>query len=175
MIKFDNKILTDLVQNKITVEQIEIGFLKIGRNINEIDIFEITDIHVNVPTNEEHKFLDSDFTIKERLEKLKNFDGWIHMAGGLSCIIKNQIISAFRLTRKYIEPINYFTREDILHFYGTPDYELIDDISWGIDTSIENYILVYNNKKINFYIDPDKNILKEIYIGILEKEKFTLR
>ncbi len=175
MIKFDNKILTELIQNEITAAQLEIGFFKLGRNFEVIDVFEINDIYVENPTAEGYNFENSNFTIKERLEKLKMFNGWVHLAGGLSCGIKNQIISDFRLSKKYIESINYFTREDIINFNGKPDYELIDSMSGGMDYSIDNYILVYESKGLNFFIDPDKNTLTEIYTGKLDKDKYEIR
>lgn len=46
MINFNRDILDDLVKNKITIEQVQFGKIKIGEPIEAIDIFEINDIYI---------------------------------------------------------------------------------------------------------------------------------
>ncbi len=176
MLKFDERKLVDLVRNKISVDQLEIGLLKIGSRYDLIDIFEITDIYIqDVNINSDNSENDN-LTIKERLAKLEKLNGWIHLAGGLSCRIQNQLIANLRLTKKYIEPISNFKRDDIIKFHGNPDYELVDDYAHGgFDYAIDNYILVYNNKKLNFYLDPIQENLTEIDTAKLDMKYFTLR
>jgi hypothetical protein len=174
MITFDNSQLKKLVQNEISVEELEIGFVKLGNHYSTIDIFEIIDIYINEPNIGDYDFESSNFTFKERLEKFKILNGYIHFAGGLSCGIKNQKISNFRLTKRYIEPIIDFNRENIIRYYGKPDYELIDDLSYGgFDYSINSYILVYNN--LNFCLAPDQDNLIEICIDKLDPKSFSIR
>lgn len=44
----------------------------------------------------------------------------------------------------------------------------------GFDYSIENYILVYETKRISFYFDPNSLKLKEINTNKLNYECFTV-
>ncbi len=173
MINFNRDILDDLVKNKITIEQVQFGKIKIGEPIEAIDIFEINDIYILNPSLNSYNFENSNYTIRERVEQLHKFDGYIHLAGGLSCCIKNQKVSDYRISKRYIEGITHYTREEIIMFNGNPDYELEDINPWGID--VDNYILVYINKKLNFYINPENNKLKEIYTAELDKSKFKMR
>ncbi|WP_409417449.1 hypothetical protein [Flavobacterium sp. PS2] len=174
MIAFDNSQLTKLVQNEISVEELEIDFIKLGNHYSTIDIFEIIEIYINDPSIEGYNFENSNLTFKERLEKLKTLNGYIHFAGGLSCSVKDQKISNFTLTKKYIEPIINFNRENIIKYHGKPDYELIDDLSHGgFDYAIDSYILVYNN--LNFYLDPNQDHLIEICTKKLDLKSFTIR
>lgn len=175
MIHFNHDVLIDLIQNKATIYQVKFGMIKLGATIDVIDIFEVNDIYVVNPLITSYNYENSNYTIRERFEKLYEFDGAIHLAGGLTCVIKNQKIEDFRISKRYIEKINHFTREEIISFHGKPDYELIDSLAWGYDVSVDNYILSYDNKKLNFYIDPEKNTLKEIYTARLDKSKFEVR
>lgn len=174
MILFDNSQLKKLAQNEISVEELEIGFIKLGNHYSTIDIFEIIDIYIDDPSIKGYDFENSNLTFKERLEKFKTLNGYIHLAGGLSCGITNQKISSFRLTKKYIEPIIDFNRESIVKYHGKPNYELIDDLSYGgFDYAIDSCILVYNN--INFYLDPNQDNLIEICTNKLDQKSFTIR
>lgn len=176
MIPFDHQVLHDLLQNKIAVDQFEIGFVKIGAPLRDIDIFEINDIYVQQPGEEKYNMNNSDFTIRERLEQLQSANGWIHLAGGLTCSITNQRIDNIRLTKKYIHPVVYYDRNSIFKYFGEPDYELIDHVPWGLENTVESYILVYNNKRLNFYFDPETGgLLKEIYTARLDTKNFMIR
>lgn len=175
MIDFNHELLIDLIKNKITIDQVVFGSIKLGAIMDVIDIMEINDIYIPNPSINSYNFENSNYTISERFEKLRSHDGWLHLAGGLSCSIKNQRIEDFRIHKRYVEKVNHFTREEIISFHGKPDYELIDSLSWACDISIESYILSYNSKRVNFYIDPAKKTLKEIYTGFLDKNKYTLR
>ena len=175
MIRFNHDILIDLIQNKTTIQQVKFGLIKLGATIDVIDIFEITGIYVHNPLITTYNYENSNYTIRENFGRLYDFDGAIHLAGGLTCVIKNQKIEDFRISKRYIEKINHFTREEIISFHGKPDYELIDSLQWGYDVSVDNYILCYDNKRLNFYIDPEKNTLKEIYTAHLDKSKFEVR
>ena len=46
MINFNKDILDDLIKNKVTIEQVEFGKIKVGEPIEAIDIFEINNIYV---------------------------------------------------------------------------------------------------------------------------------
>lgn len=150
MIKFDDNNLIEVVQNLINVEHLEIGSIRIGNHLDVIDIFEIVEFHIFNEHPENTTIIYSHLTFKERLELLKSHSGIIHFAGGLACKITNQHISGFRISKKYMESVMYFTKKDILQFYGKPDVELIDSISFDINYSIDNYILVYRSKKNKF-------------------------
>ena len=176
MIKFDIRSLNNLVENRISSSEFEIGTIKIGKNFNEIPKNEINDIYIINPKIEGYNFESSDFTITERLEQLNEFDGFVHLAGGINCKIENQKIMHLRLSRKYIELIKEYSMQEVLEYYGQPEYELIDDMAFGgFDYAIENYILVYENKNINFYFDPNTLKLKEINTNILNYKTYTIK
>ncbi len=172
MIKFRNDILTELIMNKIGIYQISFGLIKIGSKIEDIDITEINEIYVLHPLIKTNNFENLDYTIRERLELLKEYNGYIHLAGGLSCSIKNQTIEDLRIYKLYMEKVKHFTREEIISFHGIPDYEL-EDIT-PFSSKVNNIILSYETKRINFYIDPKESTLKEIYTGKIDKSKFKL-
>lgn len=161
MILFDSMQLTDLVRNKKSIHELEIGPVQLGKQYACIDLFEITDVYVR--TSSQDIFAGSSLTFRERLEQLKTFSGFIHLAGGLTCGIENQLITNFRITKNYLEPVATVKREEILQFYGTPDAELVeDDMYGGFNYAIDSYILVYSGKSLNFHVDPNTGLLKEI-------------
>lgn len=174
MISFNHDSLTDLMQNRISIYQVEFGTIKLGEAIDVIDLFEINDIYVVNPQTNSYNYENSNYTISERFQQLHRLDGAIHLAGGLTCLIKQRKIEDYRISKRYIESINHFTREEIIKFYGKPDYEFIDRNPWEF-TAVDNYILAYNKKKLNFYIDPDKNTLQEIYTAQLDESNYMVR
>lgn len=155
MIVFDTNLLKLLIQNKISITDLEIGAIKLGDKYWSIDVDEITDLYIE---NNDDENLDNNtnLTFKERLSRLENYNGYIHLAGGLSCSIRNKIITDFNIEKKYLEPICEYTRADIIAFYGKPNVELIEeDYYGGYSYGIEAYIIVYKNKKINFTVDAE--------------------
>jgi hypothetical protein len=163
MIAFNHQQLIEVLQNKLSVTELEIGPVQLGKPIDCIDIFEIVDLYVHRPEIKEFTFESSNFTFRERLEQLKERNGFIHLAGGLTCGIENLRITDFRFTKKYLEPVAGFTREEIIQFHGIPDAELVDDdLYGGFNYAIDSYILVYRNKKLNFHVEPGTGKLIEI-------------
>lgn len=170
MINFNHDLLIDFVKNKISNEQFAIGTIRVGATIDAINITEINDIYVSDLEN------GSDYTIRERLEKLRCYtNGTVHLAGGLACVIKSQNIDGLIIRKRYIEKVNHFTREDIIGFHGKPDCELIQYWPWGLNIDVENYILSYNSNKLNFYIDPETNKLTKIRMGLLNVKEYEIR
>lgn len=163
MITFNHSRLADLVQNRISLAELGIGGIQLGKHYSCIDLFEINDIYIIDPAVEGYDYENSNRTIRERFASLENFDGHLHLAGGLTCGIKKQVITDFRFTKKYLEPVAHFTREEILHFHGEPDYELVDDEMYGgFNYAVDSCILVYTGKKLNFHVDPGSFRLTEI-------------
>lgn len=176
MIDFDTRKLTSLVRNEIPLQALAIGPIQLGKQIDCIDFFEINDIYIEDPAIEGYHFDNSNYTIHERITRLRELDGYVHLAGGLSCSVKNQLISSMRISKRYVEAVSHFTREQIVEFHGTPELELVDDyMHSGFDYEVDHYILVYNDKQLNFYIDPSTGMLREIYIGVLDLKYFTVR
>ncbi|MNJ90707.1 hypothetical protein D3C87_83440 [compost metagenome] len=174
MIAFNHANLISLVQNRVLLSELEIGSIQLGKHYHCIDLFEINDIYVIDPEIEGYNFENSNKTIRERLTQLETLKGHIHLAGGLVCTVENQRITEFRFTKKYMEPVAHFTREDILKFHGEPDYELVDDeLYGGFNYAIDSYILVYPGKKLNFHVHPDTGKLVEITTHSLDAS--TLR
>ncbi len=173
MLNFNSVYLIDLVENKIKINDVSFAGIKMGSHFTSIDIAEITDIYIINPLIEGYNYECSNFTITERYEKLYKYNGTINLAGGLSFIIRNELIEGFRVSRRYIESIKDFTRREILDYHGEPDFELEDITPWGFE--VDNYILCYESKKINFFIDPDKSTLTALYTECLDKSHFKLR
>lgn len=163
MIAFNHTDLIALVQNRVSLEELQIGPIRWNEHYSCIDLFEINDIYLVDPAIEGYNYENSTKTIRERFAQLETFKGHVHLAGGLACTVENQRITEFRFTKKYLEPVAYFTREDILNFHGTPDYELVDDEMYGgFNYGIDSYILVYSGKRLNFHVHPDTGNLIEI-------------
>lgn len=176
MIDFNTEKLRALVRNEIPLEELEIGTIRPGKRYDCIDFFEINDIYIEDPAVEGYNYDNSNLTIRERFARLEQLKGHVHLAGGLACTVENQHISGFRISKKYIEPVTDFSREQILEYHGAPELELIDDYMYsGFDYAIDNYVLVYNAKKLNFYIDPGTGFLREIYTGVLDLKYFSVR
>lgn len=176
MIAFSHQDLVSLVQNGMPLRELQIGSIQWNKHYTCIDLFEINDIYIEDPAVEGYNFENSNFTIRERLGKLEQLDGHVHLAGGLACTIRNQHIADFRISKKYIEPVTRFTREEILQFHGTPDMELVDDeLYGGFNYGIDAYILVYSAKKLNFHIHPNTGRLIEITTRSLENTTMNRR
>lgn len=176
MIDFDTRQLTALVRNEIPLEAFKIDAIQVGKHYDCIDFYQINDIYIEDPAVEGYNFDNSNHTIHERFARLNELDGHVHLAGGLSCSVTDQRINSIRISKRYIEPVTHFSREQIIEFHGVPEIELIDDyMHSGFDYTVDNYILVYNTKNLNFYIDPETNLLREIYTGVLDLKYFTNR
>jgi hypothetical protein len=175
MIKIDKNKVRDLVEGNISLNDFEIDSIKIDQNFRVIPKEEINDIYIINPENDGYNFENSDFTIAERIEMLEKLNGYIHLAGGLNCRIENKKIVDLRLSRKYIEFVKEYTKQQVFDYHGKPTFELIDDMAFGgFDYSIENYILVYETKRISFYFDPNSLKLKEINTNKLNYKCFTV-
>ena len=174
MIKFDVTQLKAIIENKLEITDLKIGIIQLGEGMQQVDINELTEVYVNNSDNKDYN--NSDFTFHERLELFNKFNGWIHFAGGLSCSIQNKVISGLKIRNRYIESVSNIKRDDIISTLGKPDVELIDDMAYGgFDYAIDNYILVYENKGINFLIDPNTDKLNEIDTNQYDVNKYSKR
>ena len=174
MIKFDVTQLTAIIENRLEITDLKIGLIQLEQDVHQVDINELTEVYFN--NSENKNYNNSDFTFQERLNFFNQFDGWVHFAGGLSCSISNKKISGLRIRSRYIESISNFTRDEIISSLGNPDIELVDDMAYGgFDYAIDNYILVYRNKGINFLIDPNTEQLNEIDTNEYDINKYSKR
>jgi hypothetical protein len=143
--------------------QFEANTLKIGNvglesSIDDIDYFDITDIHVDKNGSDQLRF-------KDRIELLKNNKGWIHLASGASFQIKKGIVKQIKLSTRFLQD-KKTKRKDFLKIFGQPDTELVDDICYsGFDYNIDANVLVYRKKKIFAFLDPETDRLKELHFG----------
>lgn len=133
---------------------------------------EITEISLwnkqNELINDNH-----DLTFEERIAKLENYDGYMHLASGLSCSVKNKIIENFTIEGKYLTSICDYSRADIITYYGKPTYELIEENPYGgYSFEIESYILVYQKKKLNISTHPKTGKIIEISTHLLDVTNF---
>lgn len=175
MIQFDKALFNDFLKGQKSISEVTIGDICIGEQFSVIPKEEIIDIYVADKNIEGYNFSNSDFTITERLLKLENNDGFIHLAGGLNCRIENKIIVDLRLSKRYVEPFNSLTKVQIIAYNGLPTIELIDDMAFGgFDYAIENIILVYESKNVSFYFDPNELTLKEINTNKLNLEHYRI-
>ena len=169
MIQFDTTILERILTAEFPVESFRINNLKINGTLSEIDLYEINDIYVKKNGGE-----NSDFTIKERFKQIKENDGWIHLAGGLSLEIKDAHIKKMRMSRKYIKTISNIGKEKIITDLGQPELELTDDLNWLSEYYVDASILVYKNEKLNIFLNPETLKIKEIILGELDKTNYTV-
>ncbi|HNY55196.1 MAG TPA: hypothetical protein PKI86_06195, partial [Chitinophagales bacterium] len=146
-----------------------INNLKINSPLSEIDFYEINDIYVKKNGGD-----NSDYTIKERLKQLKENDGWIHLAGGMSLGITDSQIKKMRLSKKYIKSVSDISKEKVITDLGQPELELTDDLNWLSEYYVDAYILVYKNLNLNIFLNPETLKIKEIIIGELDKTNYTL-
>lgn len=176
MIVFNHTDLIALVQNRISLADLQIGPVRLNKHYSCIDLFEINDIYVINPAVEGYNYENSNQTIRERFAQLEILKGHVHLAGGLVCTVEKQLITHFRFTKKYMEPVTDFTREDILNLHGTPDYELVDDeLYGGFNYGIDSYILVYSGKQLNFHVHPGTGNLIEITTHSLDTSDLSRR
>lgn len=169
MIQFDTTILERILTAEFPIESFRINNLKINGPLSEIDFYEINDIYVKKNGGD-----NSDYTIKERLKQLKENDGWIHLAGGMSVEITDSQIKKMRLSKKYIKSVSDISKEKIITDLGQPELVLTDDLNWLSEYYIDSCILVYKNKKLNIFLNPETLKIKEIIIGELDKTNYTL-
>ncbi len=162
MIVFDATMLEKIVRNEIAINEFEMGNLKLGNLYKTIPIEEIIEIYVE---NNSNKFIKdaSTFTIKAKFEALNFNNGCIHLAGGLSCKIENKTIANFIITDEYLTPVCNYSKEDIIKYYGKPEYELVDEnVYGGYSFEINSYILVYEREGLHFSIDTKTEKIIEI-------------
>ncbi len=175
MLTFEKKQIIELVENLISIQEVHIDRICIGSDIKEIPIKEIVELHISLAKDESKDYIESNYTITERFEMFRNHKGWIHMAGGMTLEIKDAKVESIKLSKRYIENISHYTRKDLISNFGQPDFELEDAHPWSVGTDIEFYILVYRDKNINFFIDPNTNKLSAITSRELDKSHYGIR
>lgn len=176
MINFDITLLEKLVQNKILICDFAIGNIKLGNSYKSIPVDEITEIYL-WNSDDDLTNINADLTIKERIAKLENYNGYMHLVGGLSCRIKNKVIENYTIEGKYLTSICDYTRADIVTNFGNSIYELIDYSSdyGGYGYQKKAYILVYQNKRLNISTHPKTEKIIEICTDLLDVENFQKR
>jgi hypothetical protein len=153
------------LDRKFDANSFEIGNVKINSSVQDIDTTEITDIFVNYSG-----YQNLNFT--ERLKLLKDNSGWIHYATGAAFQIENGIVKQIKLSTLYLLD-NNISKSDLINIFGIPDIELVDDICHSVIANIDAYILVFRQKKIYAFIDPNTEILKELHFGSLDEKIYS--
>jgi hypothetical protein len=142
--------------------------IKFGEHYGAIDVTEIIDVYV-------FDFDNSNYNFSERLGKLKTNQGWVHLAGGLSLGVKDQKIDNIMFSKKNIQNLAKFNKNEVIELLGIPDLELDEGTSYGgIDYVVEYYILVYQAMMLNVYLEPEKMTIAKLSIGGIMNENTIL-
>ena len=176
MIDFSAREIMLLIRGQIEPENFTIVIIKLWEEYLIIPLEEVVDIALfNRATG---KYFDpvSNFTFKERLNLLaETCNGFVHMAGGLSCGVTDRKISQIKIRGEYLKSFNAVTKYEIVKYHGDPEKGLIEDIAYAWDIIIESYVSVYKNKSLYFFFDPEQWSLKEIRIGKVDETCFSLK
>jgi len=159
---------TIFLNRRFEANSFQVGKVRLNSTIYDLDLTKIVDIYVD------HKGYEN-LNFSTRLELLKNNSGWVHYAAGASFGVENGTISQIKLSTKYLQD-NNTTKHELLSIFGQPDIELVDDICYSaLDYHIDAYILVYRQKQIYAFVDPETEILKELHFGKLDETIYTQR
>lgn len=174
MIDISAKELMLLIKGEVEPEDFIAGTIKLWEDYRAIPLEEVVDIALfNRVTG---KYFDSvsDYTFKERFNILQEVcNGFVHMAGGLSCGVTDRKISEIKISKKYIALIAPVTRNEIEKYWQKPEKELIEDITYAWDYIIESEVSVYKNGRLYFFFDPEQLALKEIRIGMVKEDYYS--
>ena len=173
MIDFSEKHLMQMMKGELEPADVVIGRIRLTTPYREIPTEEI--IEIGLFDKATGKYLDngSDYTFKERLKLLLTHNAFVHLAGGLTLGITDEKITQIRMTKKYMEPFQSFTKNEMESFHGKPEKELIEDTMWGMDYSLDSFISVYKNSMLYLYFEPQKLRLQEVRIGKVNEEFYT--
>ena len=155
-ILFDKKFDSNLVQ---------LEGLKLGDDYRKINLHDVVGVYVR-------DYKDPYANFAKCIEQFDKFDGFIHMAGKFSFAIKDQKVSAIMMSGKYIDILKGYDAQMIVEVCGKPDKVLTDSVTWVWDYVEMAKILVYVEKRLYFFIDPDTKKLSEIRIGNVNEEAF---
>jgi hypothetical protein len=174
MIKNTSKQINDLLARKTEVRDFSIDGIKLGNTPDQIPLTEI--VEMSLSSQVDGKFIEnsSDYTFKERLKMLDQYNSFVHLAGGLGIHIQNQKIDQIRISKRYLDPFVSMDKNQIEKIFGKPDYELIDDTMMGVtiyDYNIDSYISVYG--KLYLFFEPVNFQLKGITLGDLDEKYYT--
>jgi hypothetical protein len=111
--------LVEIFNKDFKAEKLKIGTIALNAHYSVIPMPEIAGIYVIDADTE-------DDTFAEKLEKLNTYNGWVHLAAGLSLFVENQHITIIKMQRKYIETVAHFSQKDILELIGKPDEKVED-------------------------------------------------
>ncbi len=163
---FENIFVSNFDSSKVCIDNISLD-----KTYNLIDKSLLKQIYLIDYKNE---IEESNTTL---FDKFEDFDGWVLLSNDIQFGIKNKKVIWIRLNEDSLLEIKSMTYIEIEEVFGQPEIVLLDDICYGSiwDYSIESYLLVYENKKITFFIDCYNKNLKTINIGFLDYSFYRKR
>ena len=154
-----------LIDKDFDSNLLSIEGLKLNDDYRKIDLLDIVEVYIRNYSNPYANFT-------ERLEQLKNHDGFIHMAGRFGFGIKNQRITEIIFRGKYIDELKRYDEPAIVDFCGKPNKVLTDSITWVFDYVEYAKILVFSDRRLYFFIDTETKKVSEIRIGDVDEKFF---
>lgn len=173
MIQFSKDDLNRLIRGELEPSEFSINRIKLNNSYQDIHFSEIIDIGLFDKATGKYFDNGSDYTFNQRLKMLRTNNAFVHLAGGLTCVITDEIITQIKIAKKYIGQLQMLTKDEIETFNGKPERELIDDTMWGIDYSLDGFISVYKNSTLYFYFQPETLTLQEVRIGHVNEEYYA--
>jgi len=154
-----------LVDKDFDSKLVQLEGVKLGDDYKKINLLlpGIVEVHM---FNSMEPYAHYKKQFEQFKDEFKDNNGYIHMAGKLGFVIKNQKITEIMMYGKCVDSLKQYNVQKIIDVHGNPRK------IWVIDDEDEK-ILAYSDKKLYFFIDRYTEIISKVSVGDVNEEIYS--